>query len=205
MKLPEHLAFSFLLAQLGVQQQYGPAGTALVLAAGCLPDLDGLTLLAGWQTYRTYHRVLGHGILVTFLGPVVLAAAGSLVFGASAVLPLWLWLQAACLGHLVTDFLFYRWPVQLLWPFSTRGWGFGLVSWNDLLPTLLLYGATGLALAWPAFAPLAAALGLGGLVLYLGWRLRHPRPQSGWAGWLTGGWVRQAAPFWKWCTGDFVT
>src|SRR5262245_24137924 len=57
MKVPEHVAASFLLAQLGVQARYGTAGTLLVLAVGLLPDLDGLTILAGWRTYRTYHRI----------------------------------------------------------------------------------------------------------------------------------------------------
>jgi hypothetical protein len=32
-----------------------------------------------------------------------------------------------------------------------------------------------------------------------------PRPQHGWRGWLTGGWAPRAAPFWRWCTGDFIT
>ena len=61
MKLPEHIAFSYLLAQLGPQQHYGAAGTALIVAAGLLPDLDGLTILGGWGCHRKYHRVLGHG------------------------------------------------------------------------------------------------------------------------------------------------
>ena len=50
MKIPEHLALSYLIAQLNVQQRYGPGGAALVMLAGFLPDLDGLTLLAGWAT-----------------------------------------------------------------------------------------------------------------------------------------------------------
>src|SRR2546426_138534 len=41
MKIPEHLALSYLLAQLGPHQTYGPAGTVLVMVAGMLPDLDG--------------------------------------------------------------------------------------------------------------------------------------------------------------------
>ena len=65
MKIPEHVACSFLLAQLGVRQEYGPAGTALMIAAGLLPDLDGVSILGGWACHRKYHRVVGHGLVVT--------------------------------------------------------------------------------------------------------------------------------------------
>src|SRR5262249_4085384 len=138
MKIPEHVALSYLLAQLGVQHQYGPWGTALVIAAGCLPDLDGLTILAGWRYYRTYHRIVGHGLPVALLGPAALAAVAS-VSGLGPMWPLWGWLQVSLLAHLFVDVCYYRWPVRLLWPVSDRGWGFGLLSWNDLVPTVTLY------------------------------------------------------------------
>ncbi len=167
MKLPEHVAFSALLAQLGAQQDYGPTGTALVIAAGLLPDLDGLTILGGWRC------------------------------------PLWCWLQLSVLAHLVSDFLFYRWPVQLLWPFSSRGVGFGWIGWNDLIPTLILYGGVALAIVWPGYLVAAASLGL--LALYVGWRgFRSPAPW-GWAGWLTGAWAPRGPRLCRWLTGDFVT
>lgn len=205
MKIPEHIALSYLLAQFGVQQQYGPGGTALVIAAGCLPDLDGLTLLGGWNVYRTYHRKLGHGLPMTVGGPLLLALAGSRPFGLGPAWPLWLWLQIALLGHLATDVCFYRWPVQLLWPVTTRGWGLGLLTWNDLVPTLVLYGAAAVALGWPRLATTAAELGLTALALYLGWRSRWARPRTGWQAWLTGDWAARTSPVWRWLTGDFIT
>src|SRR5262249_40425832 len=69
MKFPEHVALSFLIAQFGVQEEYGAVGTVLVLVAGNLPDIDTLTLLGGWRFYRTYHRIVGHGLPVTIGGP----------------------------------------------------------------------------------------------------------------------------------------
>jgi membrane-bound metal-dependent hydrolase YbcI (DUF457 family) len=149
--------------------------------------------------------VLGHGLPVTLLGPAALAVAGAALLGAPAFLPLWAWLQLSLLAHLTTDCLFYRWPVQLLWPFSTRGVGLGLVAWNDLVPTLLLYAAAAGALAWPAAAPATAAAGVAGLALYVGWRALWPRPERGVGGWLTGGWARRSPRYWRWLTGDFVT
>jgi len=192
------------MAQLGVQQQYGSGGTALMLVAGFLPDLDTLTLLAGRRVYRTYHRVLGHGLPVTLLGPALLALLGAFVFRLGPVGPLWLWLQAALLGHLASDVLFYRWPVQLLWPLSRRGWEMGCIGWNDLVPTLALYGGTLAALVVPPIAPFAALTGIGTVLLYLGWRRRQPWPRSKWGAWLAGGWCRRARPFWRWLTGDFL-
>jgi hypothetical protein len=136
MKLPEHLAYSFLLAQISVQQQYGPAGTALAVAAGWLPDLDVLSLLGGWSIYRRYHRVLGHGLPVTLAGPALLAGLGSSLLGLGPFWPLWGWLQLALLCHLATDVLFYSWPVQLLWPLSRRGGSAGCscgMTWSQRL------------------------------------------------------------------------
>src|SRR4051812_20592575 len=108
MKIPEHLALSYLVAQLGPQQTYGLAGTSLVMVAGMLPDLDGLSILGGWKCHLKYHRMVGHGMPMTLLGPLLLA------LGASPYLDgpwwvLWLWLQLSLVLHLVLDLLFYRW------------------------------------------------------------------------------------------------
>jgi LexA-binding, inner membrane-associated putative hydrolase len=203
MKLPEHITLSFLLAQFGVQEEYGWAGTALVIAAGVLPDLDGIGVIFGWRFYQRYHRVLGHGLPLTLFGPPLLAGLGAWLFGVD-FLPLWAWCQVSLVGHLVTDVLFYRWPVQLLWPISSRGWEGGLVGWNDLIPTFFLYTASVVALIWPGIASLAAALGIGGMVLYLLLRAGRRRDAKDRAPWLQGGWTVGAHPFWRWLTGDFI-
>jgi membrane-bound metal-dependent hydrolase YbcI (DUF457 family) len=203
MKIPEHFALSFLLAQFGVQHEYGPAGTALMIGAGILPDLDGLSILGGWRWHRTYHRVLGHGLPMTLAGPALLALLGARLLGLGEFLPLWLWLQAALFAHLLTDILFYRWPAQLLWPFSSRGWGLGLIGWNDLVPTLLLYaGVLGTCFGR---APWVAGISLGLLAAYVACRAWVPLPRTAWSAWLTGNWARRSAPLWRWLTGDFIT
>jgi membrane-bound metal-dependent hydrolase YbcI (DUF457 family) len=205
MKPTEHVTFSFLLAQLGVQQQYGSTGTLLMVAAGNLPDLDGLTLLAGWKVYRKFHRILGHGLPMTLVGPALLALFGTYGLGLTPFGPLWAWLQLSLVAHLFADVCFYRWPVRLLWPLGKRAWGFGLMSWNDLVPTLVLYAATAVAVWRPAQAFTAATTGLGAFFLYVAWRAWRPRSRFGWSAWLTGDWARQNARFWRWLTGDFVT
>jgi hypothetical protein len=204
MKIPEHIAFSYLLAQLGVQQQYGPWGTGLMIAAGCLPDLDGLTILGGWRCYRRYHRILGHGLPVTLAGPAVVAGIAVLA-GLGPFWPLWLWLQLSLLGHLAVDVCFYGWPVQLLWPLGKRGWGFGLLRWNDLVPTVTLYLSAAVTVIWPSASAISAILGISAVVLYLGWRSLWPQPRTTWGAWLAGDWARHSPRFCRWLTGDFVT
>jgi len=203
MKLPEHLTLSFLLAQFGIHEAYGWPGTALVVAAGLLPDLDGLGILFGWRFYQRHHRVLGHGLPLTLTGPALLALLGVALFGAE-FWSLWIWCQVALLGHLLTDVLFYRWPVQLLWPISSRGWDAGLLGWNDLVPTVLLYGATVVALFFPVVGPVSALIAIGGLAGYLCWRSVRPADARGMAGWLAGRWAAGVHPFWRWVTGDFI-
>src|SRR5436853_2848361 len=116
MKIPEHLALSYLIAQLGPHQTYGLPGTLLVMAAGMLPDLDGVSILGGWKCHLRYHRKIGHGVPMTFLGPLLLALFWSHFLHGGMWLGLWAWLQLSLILHLVIDVLFYRWRVQLLWP-----------------------------------------------------------------------------------------
>ena len=89
------------------------------------------------------------------------------------------------------------------WPLSRRGPGLGLVGWNDLVPTLLLYAGTALAL--PRAAPAAAAASLAALALYLGWRAIGAPGRPRWLAWLTGGWARRSPRLCRWLTGDFLT
>jgi membrane-bound metal-dependent hydrolase YbcI (DUF457 family) len=205
MKLPEHLTLSFLLAQFGARQQCGATGTVLMVAAGLLPDLDTLTALGGWRAHRRYHRVLGHGLPMILFGPVALAWFAEGCLGVSEVFVLWCWLEVSLLAHLATDVLFYNWPVQLAWPVSRQGVACGLMTWNDLVPTLILYSGTAAAVLWPAAALPAAALSVTALALYIGWRAWRPRSRKGWSAWLTGDWARRSPRWSRWLTGDFIT
>jgi len=205
MKVPEHIACSFLLAQLGIYQQYGWSGTALMIAAGCLPDLDGIGIIAGWRFYRRYHRILGHGLPITVLGPLALAGFGSWILGVGSFLVLWPWLQVSLLLHLFTDVSFYNWPVQLAWPLSKRGWAGGLLTWNDLVPTVLLYGGVASVFAWPEKRMWVAFASILATATYLAWRALRPRRTSTWEVWLAGGWTERSPRFCRWLTGDFVT
>src|SRR5438094_567269 len=84
--LREMIAVPYRLARFGTSQQYGPVGTGLVIAAGLLPDLDGVTILGGWRCHNKYHRVVGHGLPFTVAGPVALTFLGALLLPAETPL-----------------------------------------------------------------------------------------------------------------------
>jgi hypothetical protein len=178
MKIPQHIALSFLLAQFGAQQQYGWRGTALVVAAGCLPDVDALSALAGWHAHRTWRGTAGHGLPVTLAAPPLLALLGCEMLGLGPLEPLWLWLQLSLLAHLAADVCWGRWPVRLLWPASSRKWGGDPAARDHAAPVLILYAAAAAALFSARWAPAAAAASVGALVLYTAWRLSRPHPAA---------------------------
>lgn len=205
MKIPEHIALSYLLAQLEVQQQYGSTGTAFMIVAGCLSDIDGVTILGGWQCYRKYHRRLGHGLPMTCFGAAFLAVVYNAIFRNGPIVTIWFWLQVSLMAHLYTDACFYRWPIQLLWPVSTAGWEAGLLHWNDLCPTIILYLSCVVIVVWPGAAQNAAMVGICFLAQYLIWRIWHPQPLTNGGVWLAGAWARRSPRICRWLTGDFVT
>lgn len=116
----------------------------LVTLAGVLPDLDGLTLLAGEEAYARWHHVLTHGAVAAVACSAVLAAFAQekrrvalLAFAAFHV-------------HLLCDLAGSGpgWPIHYLWPFSMRElmWDgqWNLTSWQN---TVIGLTATLLCLA----------------------------------------------------------
>jgi len=105
----------------------------LVTLAGVLPDLDGLTLLAGEDAYGRWHHVLTHGFAAaagTTLALAALARRKAMVFGLSL---------AAFHLHLLCDLAGSGpgWPIHYLWPFSMAEtmWSgqWNLASWQNTL------------------------------------------------------------------------
>jgi len=62
----------------------------------------------------------------------------------------------------------------------------------------------GLVLAVPEQAAQGALAGILGVLFYLVWRRRYPRPRSRWGMWLAGGWARRSRRLTRWLTGDFL-
>lgn len=82
----------------------------------------------------------------------------------------------ASLSHLPADLIYSgrpgmeNWPLELLWPFSTRTWAFPIVPWGDVGATLVFIAEMFALYRWPARSELTARLTLGVLVAYIGTR-----------------------------------
>jgi hypothetical protein len=122
----------------------------LVTLAGVMPDLDGLTLLAGEEAYARYHHVVTHGLPSALLFAAVLGVLGDRkgLVAALAFVTFHL--------HLVCDLAGSGpgWPIWYLWPVSSHEtmWDgqWNLASWQNTLIGLLA-----------TLAVLASALPLG--------------------------------------------
>ena len=127
------------------------ADRAWVVAAGLLPDLDGLGIVAEVATrnsdrpllwWSEYHHVLGHN-----LGAGILVASAALAFTRR-------WTVAILAGvsfhlHLLGDLVGGRgpdgaqWPIPYLLPFSssprmTVSWQWALNAWPNVALTIVL-------------------------------------------------------------------
>ncbi len=119
------------LSWLGAQRLTDRRDRLLVTLAGVLPDLDGLTLLAGQDLYGQWHHVLTHGFVSALVIAGVLAAFArrkAMVFGLGL---------AAFHLHLFCDLLGSGpgWPLFYFWPFNREQWFWSgqwdLASWQN--------------------------------------------------------------------------
>jgi membrane-bound metal-dependent hydrolase YbcI (DUF457 family) len=128
---------------------------AAVVAAGVVPDLDGLGIVVELATrdsaqprlwWSEYHHLLGHNVLACLV--VTLVAWGITRRALTAVLA-----AASFLLHLLGDLVGsrgpdgYQWPLPYLWPFAeepalTLSWQWQLNAWPNLLLSLALLGYT---------------------------------------------------------------
>lgn len=122
-----HAELSWLAAQrLGARRDRW-----LVTLAGVLPDVDGLTLLAGEEAYGKWHHVLTHGVVAALATSFLLAAFAK---RRAAVFALSL---GAFHLHLLCDLAGSGpgWPITYLYPFSHAElmWDgqWNLASWQN--------------------------------------------------------------------------
>ena len=119
------------LSWLGAQKLNERRDRILVTLGGVLPDLDGLTLLAGEEYYGKWHHVLTHGIV----SAVLISAA--LALFAKRKLAVFALAFAAFHLHLLCDLAGSGpgWPIHYLWPFSLEEimWSgqWNLASWQN--------------------------------------------------------------------------
>jgi hypothetical protein len=119
------------LSWLGAQKLQERRDRILVTLGGVLPDLDGLTLLAGEDAYGKWHHVLTHGIFSAVI------ISGVLAVFAKRKLAVFGFAFAAFHLHLLCDLAGSGpgWPIHYLWPLSMDEimWSgqWNLASWQN--------------------------------------------------------------------------
>ena len=112
-----HTAIGLFLSRIGLGR-WSPRGTAIVLIAANIPDIDVVSSAGGTLTYLTYHRHLTHSLL---LMPVMALAAVALVRLVGRRPVLWKGAFFAALiavaSHLALDWT-NVYGIRLLLPFS---------------------------------------------------------------------------------------
>ena len=110
-----------------------------VTLAGVSPDLDGLSLLSGQESYARWHHVVSHGL------PAAVVVSGLLAWRSSERRRTFLLCLAAFHLHLLCDLAGSGdfalggtgWPILYLWPFSRAevSWSgqWDLASWQNTL------------------------------------------------------------------------
>lgn len=135
MHIPTHLLSGWCIANLF---PLGPRERLFAMAAATLPDLDGITYIAGEEWYWRTHHILAHnlpfGVLLS--GVLTLFSRHRLI-----AFPLYLALFHL---HLVMDYFGSGegWTMAYFWPFSQHEFGsalaWPLMSWQNYLAFVLL-------------------------------------------------------------------
>src|SRR4051812_18968004 len=71
MHVPTHIMAGWCIGNLF---PLTPRERVACMAAAALPDLDGLTIVAGESAYQTYHHLLGHNLLFALVIATTLSA-----------------------------------------------------------------------------------------------------------------------------------
>ncbi len=175
MDLLSHALMGGLVASVGLQNKYGLAASATMVAANLIPDLDGALVVLGPRYFFQYHR---HPLTHSLGGAALLSAAlTATVCLATPLKRPWLVFGISFLGmmlHLLSDLL-TPWPIPLLWPFSDRTYSLDLIPFFD--PFLLAVLVTGFLVVnrrpeWDLPALLVTGLLIAG---YLGFRAHGQR------------------------------
>ena len=137
MHVPTHALLGWLLAETARLER---RDRALVFVAGVIPDLDGLTLLAGPEAFQTWHRILCHNALsaLSYTALALVLARRKAVVGPLALLGFHLHLLCDLLGSAAPGGS--NWGIPYLVPFVSEQLRFAgqweLASWQNVSVTI---------------------------------------------------------------------
>jgi membrane-bound metal-dependent hydrolase YbcI (DUF457 family) len=169
--LPDWDGLSILFGPEAYAEAHRVWGHNLLVASLSAAFVGGVAYVmnrAGWLTW------IGNRLLP---GRAARAARVGIPPPMPGTLALWIAMGVfAGLSHLLADFFYSghgnaeSWPLQLFWPFSTRGWCYPILPWGDLGATILFVGEMFLLYRWPSRAGIIARGSLAAVVGYVGVR-----------------------------------
>jgi inner membrane protein len=134
MHIPTHLMLSWVVGHRLQERR----DRRLVAWAGVAADFDGLSILAGLDSYGRWHHTLTHGFLAGLI------ITGFCTYCAKDRPRVWCLGLAAFHLHLLCDWLGsgIDWPIQYFWPvsdiFYSTPYGWELDGWQNWLVTVVL-------------------------------------------------------------------
>jgi inner membrane protein len=138
MHVPTHIMAGWCIGNLF---PLTPRERVACMAAAALPDLDGLSIVAGESAYQTYHHLLGHNLLFA----LVIATTLSAFSRGRRIASVFILYLALAHSHLLMDYFGSgpNWPIYYLWPFdwsfkfrNQNGWEF--TSWQNTTTAAIL-------------------------------------------------------------------
>lgn len=139
MHIPTHILSGWIGGNL--VPSFGARERFFCMLAAFVPDLDGLSLLGGWECYQDWHHVLMHNLLVALAGSGVMAffskprlTAFAVYFGLFHL-------------HFLMDLLGSGegWGIDYWRPFSPKSYlsfGWDFCSWQNYLAAFLCIAAS---------------------------------------------------------------
>jgi hypothetical protein len=135
MNTEAHLALGWILAHCGGEETR--RFRRLVVFASLAPDLDVISYLGGPDAYSRLHHALGHNVFFSLL-----VSACAMAMFRHKPWKILLFTQLAFYSHYFGDYFFTRFPLEFLWPLSTKGYIYsyriGLDHWIN---TVFSYGS----------------------------------------------------------------
>ena len=161
-----HFLTGTLIAKSGFRSRYGWVAMMTLMISAVFPDIDVFYRAGGpWDALR-HHRGLTH----SFIGACVLSfLLGGVIYLLTPLKRFWLLVGLSALGlysHIFLDLL-TSWGTQIFAPFSSKRYGWGIISIVDRYVLLILLVSIFLSLRGGKRSAFYSRVGIAVLACYL--------------------------------------